>query len=253
MHLSSKDVTFLDYKNQKKFEELRLLSIDDYEIQLKEINTQELKYFFNLLIYLKVIAKVSADDAEYFYLPCVLSNSEMCVDKHTKHKMLLNKPLLIQFKSGFLPRGFFCSIVVFLLNKEPKGWKHQLHLSAKNYSDLVIFRLPDGSFLYMHDKIFYLELEVRHNESGFVPEYQHHVFAVLHEYLELVCNHLHFDPQKLQYGFLCTANQSDVDHIAVIDLSKILEFMQKNSQLSIQCNRKCSKETLPGQISYSLV
>ena len=242
MHLSSKDVTFFNYKNQTKFEKQRLLSIRDHDIQLKDINKEDLQYFFDLLIHLKVIAKVSADGEDYFYLPCVLSSSEMCGDNCTKHVEILSKPLLIQFKSGFLPRGFFCFLVVHLLNEEPKtGWKHQLHLSAENYSDLMIFRLPDSSFLYMYDKIFYLQLEVRHNELGFVSSYQPCVFAVLREYLKQVCSHLCFNPQNLQYGFLCTANESDDDHIAIIDLSRILEFMQNKSY--IQCSRKCFNET----------
>ena len=141
---------------------------------------------------------------QFYYLPCVLSNLKV---RDEEHKNLLSESLLIQFKSGFLPRGFFCSLVVHLLNMEPKGWQHQLHKSAENYSDLMIFYLPDGSFLYMYDKIFYLQLEVRHNDLDFVSSYRH-ILAVLHEYLILVCNHLHFNHQKLQYGFLCTANQS---------------------------------------------
>ena len=220
----------------------RLLSIRDHDIQLKDINEKDLQYFFDVLIHLKVIANVSADGNDYFYLPCVLSSSEMCGDNRTKHAEILGKPLLIQFKSGFLPRGFFCFLVVHLLNEERKTeWKHQLHLSAENYSDLMIFRLPDSSFLYMYDKIFYLQLEVRHNESGFVSSYQPCVFAVLCKYLKQVCSHLCFNPQNLQYGFLCTANESDDDHIAIIDLSRILEFMQNNSY--IQCCRECFNET----------
>ena len=108
---------------------------------------------------------VTIDCIEFYYLLCVLSNLKMCDDKH---KHLLSEPLLIQFTSGFLPRGFFCSLVVHLLQKPPDGWEHQLHKSAKNYSDLMIFCLPDKTFLYMHDKIFYLKLEVRHGKRCFI-------------------------------------------------------------------------------------
>ena len=247
MHLSSKDVTFRNYKNKTKFADKRLLSIRDHVIQLKDINEKDLPYFFDLLIHLKVIAKVSADGEDYFYLPCVLSSSEMCGDNCTKHAEILSEPLLIQFKSGFLPRGFFCFLVVHVLNEEgkkEKGWKHQLHLSAENYSDLMIFRLPDSSFLYMYDKIFYLQLELRHNKSDFASSDQPCVFPVLHEYLKQVCSHLCFNPQNLRCGFLCTANESDDDHIAIIDqdLSRISEFMQ-NKEKIIQCSRQCEDET----------
>ena len=236
MHLSSKDVKFLEYNHQKMFDKQRLMSKDDYTIQFEDVSPQEYNYFFNLLVHLKVIANVTVNNTEFFYLPCVLSNLKVHGDEH---KHLRSESLLIQFTSGFLPRGFFCSLVVHLLNEQPKGWKHQFHKGAENYSDLMIFRLPDGGFLYMYDKIFYLQLEVRHSELTFVPSYQHRIFTVLHEYLELVCNHLHFDTQKLQYGFLCTANQSDSDHIAVIDLSTVSEFMPAE----LQCSRECSRLT----------
>ena len=104
--------------------------------------------------------------------------------------------------------------------------------------DLMIFCLPDGSFLYMYDKIFYLQLEVRHSELDFVSSYRR-IFTVLHKYLILVCNHLHFNPQKLQYGFLCTANQSGSDHIVIIDLLTISEFMPGE----LPCSRGCSRPT----------
>ena len=236
MHLSSKDVKFLDCKHQKMFDEQRLMSKVDYTIQFEGVSQKEFNYFFNLLVRLKVIANVTVNSNEFFYLPCVLSNLIMCDDEH-KHSR--SESLLIQFKSGFLPRGFFCCLVVHLLNEEPKGWKHQLHTSAKNYSDLMKFCLPDGSFLYMYDKIFYLQLEVRHSKLTFVPSNQDCIFTVLLDYLKLVCNHLHFDPEKLQYGFLCTANQSGGDHIAVIDLSAFSEGMPAE----LECSRGCSTLT----------
>ena len=141
MHLSSQDVTIYDTNLRKKFADQRLLPKhdDDCKIKLKGTNQEELKYFFNLLVHLKVIAIVTVNSVEFYYLPCVLSNMKMCDDKH---KHLLSEPLLIQFTSGFLPRGLFCSLVVHLLKTLPKGWEHQLHKSPKNFSDLIIFRLP---------------------------------------------------------------------------------------------------------------
>ena len=249
MQLSSKNVKFLDGKLKNKLDNLRLLAINDYKSKLEGINTQQLKFLLDVLKHLKVIAEVTVQGTKYFYLPCSLSNSDMCDIKHNIPENLLSEPLLIQFKSGFLPRGFFCSLVVHLLNEEHiTGWKHQLHKHTENYSDLMIFYLPDGSFLYMHDKIFYLKLEVRHNESNFVSSYQKGIFIKLQKYLKMVCSHLSFDPEKLQYGFLCKANQSNDDHIAVIDLSRSLELIQKSkSQLCIQCNRDCSDGTILGK------
>ena len=236
MHLSSKDVTIDDKILRKNFTNQRLLAKcdDDHKVQLKDINQEELKYLFNLLIHLKVIAVVTVNSVEYYYLPCVLSNLKMCDDKH---KHLLSEPLLIQFKSGYLPRGFFCSLVVHLLNNPPEDWEHQLHKCAKNFSDLMIFRLPDRTYLYMHDKIFYLKVEVRDRRKNFNCPDHSELFDVLRQYLMKVCDQLNFDPKKLQYGFLCLADESDGDHIAVIDLLKASEITE------LECSRKCSNLT----------
>ena len=237
MHLSVKNVTFYDSNLRKKFNDQRLLAIhDDCKIHLKDINQQELEYLFNLLIHFKVIANITIDEVEFYYMPCVLSNLKMCDDKH---KHLLSEPLLVQSTSGFLPRGLFCSLVVHLLKNQPQGWEHQLHKSAKNYSDLMIFRLPDKTYLYMHDKIFYLKVEVRHGKKHFSTPYHSKIFNQLHQSLIVACKELHFDCQKLQYGFLCLNDESDSDHIAVIDLSSISNFMPTE----LECSRKCSSST----------
>ena len=100
----------------------------------------------------------------------------------------------------------------------------------------MIFCLPDHTYLYLHDKIFYLEVEVRHGRRNYPAPYHSKLFVVLQQYLIAVCNHLHFDPQKLQYGFLCLADESDGDHIAVIDLLKA-------SKTELKCSRNCSNST----------
>ena len=237
MHLSVKNVYFRDSNLRKKFNDQRLLAKhNDCEINLKDINQQELEYLFNLLIHFKVIANITIDNVEFYYMPCVLSNLKMCDDKH---KHLLSEPLLVQSTSGFLPRGFFCSLVVYLLKNQPQGWEHQLHKSAKNYSDLMIFRLPDKTYLYMHDKIFYLKVEVRHGKKHFSTPYHSKIFNQLHQSLTVVCEELHFDCQKLQYGFLCLNDESDSDHIAVIHLPRTSKFMPTE----LECSRKCSSST----------
>ena len=245
MQLSSKNIKYKDSKVKNKLDNQRLLVKQDYKCKLEGIDTNDLNLLLNLLKHLKVIAEVTKEDVEYFYLPCALSNSEMCGRKYNKHGKLLSEPLLIQFKSGFLPRGFFCSLVVHLINDQHKTkWKDQLNVNEVNYSDLMIFLMPDGSYLYMHDKIFFLQLEMRCSESGSSLYHKDIFFKLYTHYLEAVCKHLRFDPQKLQYGFLCKANQCDDDHIVVIDLPITLRSMEDKSRLCIQCNRKGSEKIL---------
>ena len=113
-----------------------------------------------------------------------------------------------------------------------------MHRSAKNFSDLMIFRLPDNTYLYLHDKIFYLKVEVRHGKKYFDAWYHSELFDVLRKYLIRVCKQLNFDCHKLQYGFLCLADEKDGDHIAVIDLPEMI--LNKCTRV---CSRECSNIT----------
>ena len=211
MHLSPEDVEFHDHKIKNQFINQRLLAKYDLRIMgwKSELPPQ---YFFDLLDYLKVIATVKIHGIEYYYMPCVLSSTTQYDDKY---RFLHSEPLLAQFSSGFLPRGFFCSLVVHLLQDLPDGWDHQLH-NTKHFSNVITFCLPDKTFLRLHDKISYLEIQVRHYEGDVDTSYHPKLFPLLCEYFQKVCKKLNFNPEKLQYGFLCHDGDSDDDHIAVM-------------------------------------
>ena len=232
MHLSPDDIDFQDYHLKKQFEERRLLA----KTKLCIVHWNDKlppEYFFNLLIFLKVIATVMLDEVEYYYMPCILSSINQY---HDKNIFLYSEPLLIQFSSGFLPRGFFCSLVVHLLQELPTGWDHQLH-NTEHFSNVITFQLPDKSFLRLHDRTSYLEIQIRHYVRNLHTFYHSKVFPVLSEYFRAVCNKLKFSHEKLQYGFLCHDSKSNDDHIAVI---KPFEFPLP---AELQCCRKCPNLT----------
>ena len=236
MHLSPDDIDFQDHHFKKQFTEKRLLAKSELSI----INwTDELipEYLFNLLIYLKVIATVMLNEMEYYYMPCVLPSK---IQYNDKYRFLYSEPLLVQFSSGFLPRGFFCSLVVHLLQKLPTGWDHQLH-NTEHFSNLIIFQLPDKSFLRLHDKTSYLEIQIRHFARDLCISYHSKVFPVLSWYFKIVCRKLNFNHDKLQYGFLCHDGKSNDDHISVI---KALEFPLPSE---LECCRKCPHPTKLGE------
>ena len=232
MHLSPDDIDFQDHHLKKQFKERRLLA----KTELRIIHWDDKlspKYFFNLLIFLKVIATVMLDEVEYYYMPCILSSINQY---HDKNIFLYSEPLLIQFSSGFLPRGFFCSLVVHLLQNLPTGWDHQLH-NIEHFSNVITFRLPDKSFLRLHDKTSYLEIQIRHYVRNLHTFYHSKVFPVLSEYFKVVCNKLNFNHKKLQYGFLCHDSKTNDDHIAII---KPFELPLPSE---LECCRKCPNLT----------
>ena len=236
MHLSPEDINFQDHLFKKQFKEKRLLA----KSELCIINwNDELypEYFFNLLIYLKVIVPVTLNGVEYYYMPCVLSST---IQYHDKYIFLYSEPLLVQFSSGFLPRGFFCSLVVHILENLPTGWAHQLH-NTEHFSNVIIFRLPDKSFLRLHDKTSYLEVQIRHHTRDLCISYHSEVFPVLSQYFKDVCKRINFNYDKLQYGFLCHNGRSNDDHIAVI---KPFKFPLPPE---LECCRKCPNLTQLGE------
>ena len=232
MHLSPDDIDFQDYLLKKQFEERRLLAktklcIVHWDDKLPP------EYFFNLLIFLKVIATVMLDKVEYYYMPCILSSINQYYDKNI---FLYSEPLLIQFSSGFLPRGFFCSLVVHILQKLPDKWDHQLQ-NTEHFSNVITFRLPDKSFLRLHDKTSYLEIQIRHYVRNLHTFYHSKVFPVLCDYFEDVCSKLNFNHKKLQYGFLCHDRKSNDDHIAIINP------FESPLPSELECCRKCPNLT----------
>ena len=228
MHLSPHDINFQDYKFENQFREKRLLAKGELCIINWSDNLRP-EYFFNLLIHLKVIATVVLDGEEYYYMPCVLSSTIQYSDRI---KFLYNEPLLVQFSSGFLPRGFFCSLVVHLLQNLPTGWDHQLH-NTKHFRNVITFRLPDKSFLCLYDKTSYLEVQIRHHTGNLYNSYHSKVFPVLCQYFKDVCHKLNFNLEKLQYGFLCHNSKNNDDHIAVIKPFKL------PLPCELECCRKC--------------
>ena len=237
MHLSPDDIEFQDHHFKKKFKENRLLAKSELRI-MKWKNELSPEYFFNLLIYLKVIATVTLNELEYYFMPCVLRNTMQYNDKYI---FLYSAPLLVQFSSGFLPRGFFCSLVVHLLENLPTGWDHQLH-STEHFSNVMTFQLPDKSFLRLHDKTSYLEIQIRHHEGDLCISYCSQVFPVLSQYFKDVCSKLNFNYEKLQYGFLCYDGKTNDDHIAIVNP---FEFPMRSE---LRCCRKCPHSTKLGKL-----
>ena len=232
MHLSPDDIDFQDHHFKKRFKEKRILArgelcIVNWDDELPPV------YFFNLLLFLKVIAIVTLNEVDYYYMPCILSSTKQYSDKY---RFLYSEPLLVQFSSGFLPRGFFCSLVVHLLQNLPPGWDHQLH-NTEYYSNVITFRLLDKSFLRLHDKTTYLEVQIRHYTRSLHNFYHSRVFPALSKYFKDVCIKLNFNCEKLQYGFLCHDGESNDDHIAII---KPFEFPLPSE---LQCCRKCPNLT----------
>ena len=183
------------------------------------------KYFIALLVEMKIVAPIKREDGdgEDYFIPYILPNCStlsQCDDILSQYGFLQGEPLLIQFKSNLLPRGFFCCLAVQMLQKLPHGWSH--HRSQKDtyhtYSNLLTFRLENSYSLSIMDKLSYLQVEIRHQENNYYHKSPVHstVQDILASAIETVCEQLSFNNGRLQYGFYCRCGEFVDGHIALL-------------------------------------
>ena len=72
----------------------------------------------------------------------------------------------MQLQSGTLPRGIFCCLVVQLIQQNSETWKLQVSLNNQTciYQNLVVFCTHFGHYIFLHDKVTHLEIQIRQKE-----------------------------------------------------------------------------------------
>ena len=212
---------FLNYQAVRKLKYQGILSKElvkhiKWEDDIKE------DYFFSLLVCMKIITPVSAkqDGTEEYFIPFVLSAYDLQNEDDilSQYGHLQGEPLLIQFHSGLLPRGLFCSLIVQLLQYPFKG--SEPHFSQEDeqhaFSNLFTFSLPNAYSMSLVDKLSYLEVQIRHPKKAFDDPVHPRVYNYLMYVLTDVCNHLKFSFERLRSGFLCKGCKYTEDHIAIL-------------------------------------
>ena len=152
------------------------------------------------------------------FLPTYGRQSQ-CDDILSKYGLLQGEPFLIQFASNLVPRGFFCCLVVQMLQQLPKKYgrlftQNDTRLTCSN---LITFRLQNAYSLSLIDKLSYLEVQLRHQECDNYRHFPIHISVqdILSKALEIVCEQLTFNHGRIQYGFHCQCGDYD-EHIALL-------------------------------------
>ena len=194
----------------------------DWKEELKE------EYFIALLVEMKIIAPIQREDGngENYFIPYILPTYTLhthCDDIFiSQYGCLQGEPLLIQFVSNLLPRGFFCCLVVQILQQLPKGWNHLITQrdTYHTYSNLITFTLQGAYFLSLLDRLSFLEIQIRHQKNAYYKQFPIHleVQDILAKALVNVCDQLNFNHGRLQYGFHCKKKCGSINeaHIAVL-------------------------------------
>ena len=191
----------------------------DWKEELKE------DHFLSLLVQMNIVAPIQREDGngEDYFIPYILPTyiiQPQCNDILSQYGCLQGVPLLIQFVSNLLPRGFFCCLAVQILQQLPKGWNHLITQkdTYHTYSNLITFTLQGAYFLSLLDRLSFLEIQIRHQKNDYYKQFPIHleVHDILAKGLENVCEQLNFNHGRLQYGFHCKCGSINEAHIAVL-------------------------------------
>ena len=192
------------------------------ELKWKDELTED--YFISFLVEMNIIAPIQREggNGEDYFIPYILptyTTQPQCDDVLSQYGCLQGEPLLIQFVSNLLPRGFFCCFAVQILQQLPKDIGNLFTQKdiRHTYSNLITFRLQNVYSLSLIDKLSYLEVQIRHQESNHYHDFPVHIKVqnIVCTALEGVCEQLAFNHGRIQFGFHCQCGKYD-DHIAIL-------------------------------------
>ena len=135
-------------------------------------------------------------------------NKSIDIDKF--YGTIQHVPLLVGFKNGPMPHGFFCHLIVELFKSLPTGW-HVPLMSTQEiqhlYNNLITFPTTTSHAISLLYKIGYLEVQVRCRKNQ--PTIIHcDVQRKLDVALWKASDSLKLNGEQLCYGFYCKCRES---------------------------------------------
>ena len=200
---------YISAEDVEKFTMEGRLSINIIKNLKTDLKGIEPLHFINLLDHLNIIAPLDTTQRDYF-MPCVLPSFTLIKSAEFNeldkcYGNIQHAPLLVGFKNGPMPHGFFCHLIVELFRNLPKGW-HLPSLPTQEiqhvYNNLTTFPTASGHSISIFYRIGYLEIQVRSKKAQ--PTIIHYeVQCKLDRALRKVADHLQLNNELLCYGFYC--------------------------------------------------
>ncbi|XP_065918332.1 uncharacterized protein [Dysidea avara] len=210
--------TYNDHSAAQRFNYQGLLSKDVFQ-NVKWESDIKWESFLCLLVQMKAVATVTTKGQTEYFIPFVLPNysDQQKSELLFQYGHLKGDPFLIRFKSGLLPRGLFCSLIVQLL-QPPTEWHPHFSQGDTHHTfrNLITFALPNAYSLSLFDKVSCLEIQIRHKERDFNSPGHYKILKRVERSLTLACKHLKFNHTRLEHGFWCTCHDSLDGHIAIL-------------------------------------
>ena len=223
------------YKDRISFQDgfFKRQLLDAVQLDTCDIDIDKI-LFLKLLEHLKIAASVPDEDNSNnvkYFMPCILKTCPWESHKETEvldrrfgeqviycnEKKKVNS-LLIKFTSCPIPRGLFCFLVVSLIQLTETNWelKPYCTLRYRNeegyhhpFANLIVLKVTkkacDGLFsLSLHDRILYLELQIRGITSNKNSLSIHHdIKNIVDGRLCEICKKFGWEYNDLRYGFSC--------------------------------------------------
>ena len=226
---SKKDISAEDVEKFTMEGRLNINIIKNLKVDLQGIPPL---YFIYLLDHLHIIAPIDSKLKDYF-MPCVLpsfplvKSSQKFIDLDKFYGTIQRVPLLVGFRNGPVPHGFFCHLIVELFRNLPIGWDPPLLSTSRMqhvYNNLITFPTASGHAISLFYKIGYLEVQVRHEKSQ--PTIIHcDVQTELVNALRKVSDHLKLNKEQLCYGFYCKCEE--IQHFAKLkELGSMTDYIR---------------------------
>ena len=228
---NKKDISAEDVEKFTMEGRLNINIIENLKVNLQGIQPL---YFIHLLYHLNIVAPIDSKVGEYF-MPCVLPtfplDSQKCINLDEVYGVIQQEPLLVRFRNGPMPHGFFCHLIVELLKNLPTDWDPPLlstEMMQHVYNNLITFPTTSGHAISLFYKIGYLEIQVRHVERLSVSDsvtIHRNVQCVLDNALRKISHHLQLnEEQRLCYGFYCKCKR--MQHFANIELISPTKYIR---------------------------
>ena len=182
------------------------------------INTFELSFdvFLALLSHLNILGPSHDSELGDYFLPCALVHAP---DADTPPPEIPLDPLLVHFKGGFVPKGVFSALLVYLL-REMKWRIQRYKRRPRLYRNQVSFYTNGNVSVTLKATPNCFEVCVKDKQPRGTMDSWYNIRQVLETGIFNVCESLRYDQsfcaQKL--GFYCNHPEckGDVSHIAEV-------------------------------------
>ena len=223
-HFSKKDISAEVIEKFTREGRLNINIIKNLRVNLQGI---EPLYFIHLLDHLNIVAPIDFELEDYF-MPCVLpSFTEKLCNLDKMYGTIQHVPLLVGFRNGPMPHGFFCQLIVELFRRLPTNWESPLLSTSRMqhvYNNLITFPTTSGHAVSLFYKIGHLEIQVRHKKIQSTIIHGD-VRCELNKILRKVSDHLQLCKEQLCYGFYC--NCESIKHFAKLkSLTSPTEYLR---------------------------